>query len=69
MLLQVHDEIIVDVHPGEIDEVTAIVTEEMGSAFELDVPARRQRRHRTVLARRGPLSSGRIGPVHAVVQR
>ncbi|TGD10178.1 DNA polymerase I [Brevibacterium sp. S111] len=38
MLLQVHDEIIVDVHPGEIDEVTAIVTEEMGSAFELDVP-------------------------------
>jgi DNA polymerase-1 len=38
MLLQVHDEIIVDVHPGEVDEVTRIVTEEMGSAFELDVP-------------------------------
>ncbi|WP_209373133.1 DNA polymerase I [Brevibacterium renqingii] len=38
MLLQVHDEIIVDLHPEEVDEVTAIVTEEMGSAFELDVP-------------------------------
>ena len=38
MLLQVHDEIIVDVRPDEINEVKAIVTEEMGSAFELDVP-------------------------------
>ena len=38
VLLQVHDEIIVDVHPEEIESVTAIVTEEMGSAFELDVP-------------------------------
>ncbi len=38
MLLQVHDEIIVDLHPEEADEVKAIVTEEMGSAFELDVP-------------------------------
>ncbi len=38
MLLQVHDEIIVDLHPDEGDEVKAIVTEEMGSAFELDVP-------------------------------
>ena len=38
MLLQVHDEIIVDVRPDEIDEVKKIVTEEMGSAFELDVP-------------------------------
>lgn len=38
MLLQVHDEIIVDVHPDETEEITAIVTEEMGSAFELDVP-------------------------------
>ncbi|SMX74023.1 DNA polymerase I [Brevibacterium sp. 239c] len=38
VLLQVHDEIIVDVHPDEVDSVTSIVTEEMGSAFELDVP-------------------------------
>ncbi|GAA1541311.1 DNA polymerase I [Brevibacterium picturae] len=38
VLLQVHDEIIVDVHPDEIDAVTVIVTEEMGSAYELDVP-------------------------------
>ncbi|MDN6122617.1 MAG: DNA polymerase, partial [Brevibacterium sp.] len=38
VLLQVHDEIIVDVHPEEIESVAAIVTEEMGSAFELDVP-------------------------------
>lgn len=38
MLLQVHDEIIVDLHPEEADEVKAIVTEEMGSAYELDVP-------------------------------
>ena len=38
MLLQVHDEIIVDLRPEEADEVKAIVTEEMGSAYELDVP-------------------------------
>ncbi|WP_193095309.1 DNA polymerase I [Brevibacterium sp. FME17] len=38
VLLQVHDEIIVDVHPDEVESVTSIVTEEMGSAFELDVP-------------------------------
>ena len=38
VLLQVHDEIIVDVHPEEIETVTSIVTEEMGAAYELDVP-------------------------------
>ncbi|GAA1867401.1 DNA polymerase I [Brevibacterium marinum] len=38
VLLQVHDEIIVDVRPEETEAVAKIVTEEMGSAYELEVP-------------------------------
>lgn len=38
MLLQVHDELVVEVAPGERDDVEKIVREEMGHAVELDVP-------------------------------
>ena len=38
MLLQVHDELIFDVAPGEYDRMAQIVTERMGSAAELAVP-------------------------------
>ena len=38
MLLQVHDEIIVEIASGEYDRVAQIVTREMGSAAELSVP-------------------------------
>ena len=32
MLLQVHDELIFEVAPGELDALTALVTTEMGAA-------------------------------------
>lgn len=38
MLLQVHDELVIEVAKGEADEVERIVREEMGSAAELSVP-------------------------------
>lgn len=38
MLLQVHDELVMEVAPGEREAVERIVTEEMGSAMELTVP-------------------------------
>lgn len=38
MLLQVHDELIFDVAPGEHDALEAIVSEAMSGAAELDVP-------------------------------
>lgn len=38
MLLQVHDELILEVAEGERDEVERLVRERMASAFELDVP-------------------------------
>ena len=38
MLLQVHDELVFDVAPGELDELTAIVRDRMAGAAELDVP-------------------------------
>jgi DNA polymerase-1 len=38
MLLQVHDELIFDVAPGERESLEALVREEMGSAYPLDVP-------------------------------
>ncbi|MEV6233700.1 DNA polymerase I [Saccharopolyspora shandongensis] len=38
MLLQVHDELIIEVADGERDEVEKLVREQMGSAYELDVP-------------------------------
>jgi DNA polymerase I len=38
MLLQVHDELIFEVAPGELDDLTALVTTEMGAATTLRVP-------------------------------
>ncbi len=38
MLLQVHDELVIEVAPGELDEVTAIMTDRMSHAADLRVP-------------------------------
>jgi len=38
MLLQVHDELVLEVAPGERDAVEKLVVEQMGSAAELSVP-------------------------------
>ena len=38
LLLQVHDELVLEIAPGERDEVSALVIAEMGSAAELSVP-------------------------------
>lgn len=38
MLLQVHDELVIEIAPGEQDRVEQIVRREMGNAVELDVP-------------------------------
>ena len=38
LLLQVHDELVLEVAPGERDEVEALVRREMGNAYRLDVP-------------------------------
>ncbi len=38
LLLQVHDELVVEVAKGEIDQVTAILTNEMQNALEMSVP-------------------------------
>jgi len=38
MLLQVHDELVLEVAPGERDDVEKLVRHEMGHAVELDVP-------------------------------
>ena len=38
MLLQVHDELVLEVAPGEREAVEALVRKEMGAAIEMDVP-------------------------------
>ena len=38
MLLQVHDELVFEVAPGEQDAVEALVREQMGNAADLAVP-------------------------------
>ncbi|WP_040160984.1 DNA polymerase I [Mobilicoccus massiliensis] len=38
VLLQVHDELVLEIAPGELDEVTELVRDRMGSAVDLDVP-------------------------------
>ncbi|MBV9292111.1 MAG: DNA polymerase I, partial [Frankiales bacterium] len=38
LLLQVHDELVLEVAPGEAADVERIVREQMGSAYALDVP-------------------------------
>jgi DNA polymerase-1 len=34
----VHDELVLEVAPGELDELSSVVTERMGGAAELRVP-------------------------------
>jgi DNA polymerase-1 len=38
MLLQVHDELLFEVASGEREALEALVREQMGSAYPLDVP-------------------------------
>ncbi len=38
VLLQVHDELVAEVPASEVDEVAAMFSDEMGAAYELDVP-------------------------------
>ncbi len=38
VLLQVHDELVAEVPRDEVDAVTSVLSEEMGSAYPLDVP-------------------------------
>ncbi len=38
MLLQVHDELVLEVPQTELDDVVPLVRETMRGAFELDVP-------------------------------
>jgi len=38
VLLQVHDELVAEVPASEVDEVAALLSEELGSAYSLDVP-------------------------------
>jgi DNA polymerase-1 len=38
MILQVHDELLFEVPPAELDEVSALVRSEMIGALELNVP-------------------------------
>ena len=38
ILLQVHDELVLEVAPGEREAVEALVRREMGAAVDIDVP-------------------------------
>lgn len=38
MLLQVHDELVFDVHKSELDKIKPMIKDEMENAFKLDVP-------------------------------
>jgi DNA polymerase I len=38
MLLQVHDELLIEVAPGELEQLTGLVTAAMCGAFELTIP-------------------------------
>ena len=38
MLLQIHDELIFEVPPGEVEEVRELVTREMSGVMQLEVP-------------------------------
>ena len=46
MLLQVHDELVFEVAAGEREDVEALVREQMGAAYPLDVPLDVSRRLR-----------------------
>jgi DNA polymerase-1 len=38
LILQVHDEVIVEAPPAELDDITAVVLDAMSGAFALRVP-------------------------------
>ena len=38
MLLQVHDELVFDVHNSELEKIQPMIKQEMEIAFQLDVP-------------------------------
>jgi DNA polymerase I len=38
VLLQVHDELVLEIAPGERESVEALVRTQMGAAIEMDVP-------------------------------
>ena len=38
MLLQVHDELVFDVHNDELEKIKPMIKQEMEQAFQLDVP-------------------------------
>ncbi|MNE29052.1 DNA polymerase I [compost metagenome] len=38
MLLQVHDELVFDVHNSELEKIKPMIKEEMEGAFKLEVP-------------------------------
>jgi DNA polymerase-1 len=38
MLLQVHDELVFDVHNSELEKIQPMIKHEMENAFKLDVP-------------------------------
>ena len=55
MLLQVHDELLLEVADGEREQVEALVRDKMGGAYPLDVPHGGVGRLRPQLGRRGAL--------------
>jgi DNA polymerase-1 len=38
MILQIHDELLIEVHKDELDYITSMVVENMENALKLDVP-------------------------------
>src|SRR5699024_1794587 len=38
MLLQVHDELVFDIHKDELDELKSLIKKEMENAYQLEVP-------------------------------
>jgi DNA polymerase-1 len=38
LLLQVHDELVLEIAPGEREQVEELVRAQMGGAYQLDVP-------------------------------
>jgi DNA polymerase-1 len=38
MLLQVHDELVFDVHNSELEQIKPMIKHEMENAFKMDVP-------------------------------
>ncbi len=62
MLLQVHDELVLEVAAGEKDAVEQIVRDEMARAADSQGPARRLGRRRPLVARGGPLATSLGAP-------